>query len=102
MLYCEVVCYGGKGVTRHISLLPGSSWNGFHRRPWDITWSLGFLVFTPSTSTLTPIILSKVIACLKCEQEQITDEDKRQQSPLQLVVISQSTIYLGRLVIIIG
>ena len=41
MLYCEVVCYGGKGVTRHISLLPGSSWNGFHRRPWDITWILG-------------------------------------------------------------
>ena len=41
MLHCEVVCYGGKGVTRHISLHPGSSWNGFHRRPWDITWVLG-------------------------------------------------------------
>ena len=38
-MYCKAVCYGGKGVTRHISLSEGSSWNGFSP-PWDITWTL--------------------------------------------------------------
>ena len=53
--YCEAVCYEGKGVTRHISLLQGSSWNGFYPPSWDITWIL-------STTTIAPIILSGVIA----------------------------------------
>ena len=80
---CKALCYGGKGVTRHISLLQGSLWNGFYP-PWDITWIL--------QTTIAPIILSDAIA-YNVNKKRWQTKISRTKTACGQWCVRQSTIY---------
>ena len=82
-LQCKALCYGGKGVTRHISLLQGSLWNGFYP-PWDITWIL--------QTTIAPIILSDAIA-YNVNKKRWQTKISRTKTACGQWCVRQSTIY---------
>ena len=82
-LQCKALCYGGKGVTRHISLLQGSPWNGFYP-PWDITWIL--------QTTIAPIILSDAIA-YNVNKKRWQTKISRTKTACGQWCVRQSTIY---------